>query len=56
MPPFRIEPFELRVPRPEGPAYPALLAALAADGQPPLRWAVVAVEEDTWVIAGARPC
>jgi hypothetical protein len=52
-----IEPFELRVPRPSTtPWLPALEAALAADGAPPVRWAIVAVEGDVLVIEGARRC
>lgn len=53
---LEVVPFEVRVPRPAAPFLPALEAALALDGRPPLRWAVVAVEEEVWVIAGARLC
>ena len=53
---MHIEQFSLRLPRPEGPLLPALQAALAADGQPPLRWAVTAVEDDHLLIEGARLC
>ena len=50
-----VEPFTLRVPRPVSkPWLPALEAALAVDGRPPLRWAVVAVDGDVLVIEGAR--
>jgi hypothetical protein len=53
---MRIEQFTLRLRRPDGPLLPALQAALAADGHPPLRWAVTAVENDHFLIEGARLC
>jgi hypothetical protein len=48
----RVEPFELRLPRPADPRgvdWDALL-------DHPLRWAIVAVEGDILVVAGARLC
>ena len=52
---MRVEPFTQRVPRPVSkPWLPQLEAALAVDGRPPLRWAIVAVEADVLVIEGAR--
>lgn len=50
-----VAPFTLRVPCPAArPWLPALEAALAADGPPPLRWAIVAREGEWLVIEGAR--
>lgn len=54
---MHVAPFIQRLPRPVSkPWLPALEAALARDGGPPLRWAIVAVEADTLVIEGARLC
>jgi hypothetical protein len=52
-----IEPFRLEVARPtDGPWLPALEAALAADGDLPLRWAIVEARGERLVIEGARWC
>ncbi|MDB5099608.1 MAG: hypothetical protein JWM80_4029 [Cyanobacteria bacterium RYN_339] len=49
---MRVETFEMRLPKPAdvaGADWEALLGR-------PLRWAIVAVEEDTLVVVGARLC
>lgn len=50
----RIEPFSVRLARPQSAWFETLEAALREDGRLPLRWAVTAVEDGWVVVEGAR--
>jgi hypothetical protein len=50
---LRVESFELRLPR---TSLATIEEALLHEGRAPLRWAIVAVEGETLVVAGARLC
>ncbi|HEY9721878.1 MAG TPA: hypothetical protein V6D47_07675 [Oscillatoriaceae cyanobacterium] len=50
-----VEPFVQRLPKPHSAPFEAIAAALGAGV---VRWAVVAVEAEAWIVEGARlvPC
>jgi hypothetical protein len=50
----RITSFQVRLARPQPLTLASMLTALSVDGRPPLRWAIVDVDGEWLVVAGAR--
>ena len=51
-----VQPFTLRIARPDPPLLQAIEAALAADGPAPVRWAIAEAGPEHLLIEGARWC